>query len=174
MGVGNGGQIYKEKAKSEEIHVKKSDQQSLLKLENQNAPLQQTKDDQLQRVMDAYRSEDTNLDVSGVQKQSVDKALPEFQAVKTSLSRLLEVMSAEHVIEKYQIDALTACRQASVRYYNTHRGHRWSGKGKRRKDLVNRLTDAVQSAIVCEDTPKLVKWTVVKQIAEDKSPESGN
>ena len=41
-----------------------------------------------------------------------DSASPEFQAVKTTFARLMEVMTAEHVIEKHQEDALFAARQA--------------------------------------------------------------
>ena len=100
-----------------------------------------------------------------------DSASPEFQAVKTTFARLMEVMTAEHVIEKHQEDALFAARQAAVHYYNTHRGHRWSGKGQRRKDLINRIIDSVQEAIVSDETPKLVKWHVLSRLLNDTSQE---
>ena len=100
-----------------------------------------------------------------------DTASAEFQAVKTTFSRLMEVLSDAHAPVKYQQDALFDARQAAVHYYNTHRGHRWSKKGKRRKDLVNRIIDSVQEAVVSDETLELVKWQVLSKMMSDPSPE---
>ncbi|MDD7640939.1 MAG: hypothetical protein PUK75_00365 [bacterium] len=100
-----------------------------------------------------------------------DTASAEFQSVKTTFSRLMEVLSDAHAPVKHQQDALFDARQAAVHYYNTHRGHRWSKKGKRRKDLINRIIDSVQEAVVSDETPKLVKWQVLAKLMSDPSPE---
>lgn len=100
-----------------------------------------------------------------------DTASAEFQSVKTTFSKLVEVLSDAHAPVKYQQDALFEARQAAVHYYNTHRGHRWSKKGKRRKELINRIIDSVQEAVVSDETPKLVKWQVLAKMMSDPSPE---
>lgn len=99
-----------------------------------------------------------------------DSASPEFQAVREKMSQMINVMD-QHRSISLQENALVELYQAAVQYYNTHRGYRWSFKGKRRKKLINRIIDKVQKATVSDETPKAVKYSVLSRIMEDQSPE---
>lgn len=156
-----GGEQLSQK-KQEQIN--KAEQEMKEETEHQESQEQP----QTEQLPPAYR---VLADLNQELQADTDSASPEFQSVKTTFAKLMEVMSAEHVLVKYQQDALFEARQAAVHYYNTHRGHRWSKKGKNRKDLVNRIIDSVQEAVVSSDTPELVKWNVLSRMMNDSSPE---
>lgn len=100
-----------------------------------------------------------------------DTASPEFQNVKETMKRLMDLMSGEHVIERHQEQAIFDLRKAAVHYYNTHRGYRWSRKGKKRKELINNIIDQVQEALISDETSALVKYDTLCMIARDTSAE---
>lgn len=97
-----------------------------------------------------------------------DSASPEFQAVRQKMDLMVSVMNQDM---SAQADAMYELRQAAVHYYNTHRGYRWSSKGKRRKDLINRIIDQVQAAIVSDAIPESVQCAILNRIMSDPSPE---
>lgn len=154
----------KQLSQNKQEQINRAEQQMKEETEHQESQEQS----QTKQLPPAYRE---LAELNRELQADTDSASKEFRAVKTAFAKLMEVMSAEHVIVKYQQDALFEARQAAVHYYNTHRGHRWSKKGKNRKDLINRMIDCVQQAVNSEDTPKLVKFNVLFRIMSDSSPE---
>lgn len=100
-----------------------------------------------------------------------DSASPSFTLVKTTMDTLLLTMKDAKKNERDCANALFQLRNAAVQYYNTHRGHRYSGKGKRRKDLINRIISASQEAAVHESTPQSIRNIVLDQMLSDQSRE---
>lgn len=100
--------------------------------------------------------------------EDTDSSSQTYTQVKTTLNSLLEAMGKRKMDRDTLSDALLACRNAAVHYYNTHRGHRWSEKGKRRKDLVNRLVDATHEAIN-EELTESVRDKVISAMLLDTS-----
>lgn len=98
-----------------------------------------------------------------------DSSSQTFTQVKTALNSLLEAMEHKDTDEHTLSDALLVCRNAAVHYYNTHRGHRWSDKGKRRKDLINRLVDATHEAMVNKELPETVRERTLTAMFLDTS-----
>lgn len=96
-----------------------------------------------------------------------DSSSQTFTFVKTTLNSLLEAMENKDTEGHTLSDALLVCRNAAVHYYNTHRGHRWSDKGKRRKDLINQLVDATHEAMVNQELPEIVRDRTISAMLLD-------
>lgn len=109
------------------------------------------------------------LDIQKAFDEDTDSSSQTFTQVKTTLNRLWNEMGNDDKDDQALSNALLACRNAAVHYYNTHRGHRWSDKGKRRKDLVNQLIDATHDLLVNKELPEDVRYPVIHAMLKDTS-----
>lgn len=101
------------------------------------------------------------------QPEQMQQKKTDLTFVKTTLNSLLEAMENKDTEGHTLSDALLVCRNAAVHYYNTHRGHRWSDKGKRRKDLINQLVDATHEAMVNQELPEIVRDRTISAMLLD-------
>ena len=99
--------------------------------------------------------------------QKEDYSSERYMDVYRKLSHLSYMRKNSSVKEK--ADAYMDCYKAAVRYYNDHRGHRWSAAGKRRKEKVNELISVLQQTLGSEILRVDVSDMVIGRMLSDTS-----
>ena len=149
--------------KQEQIH--KAEQEMK---ETESSRLKEKEEEEEQDL--SPKLEDIHITLQNIKASfdaDTDSSSQTFTFVKTTLNSLLEAMENKDTEGHTLSDALLVCRNAAVHYYNTHRGHRWSDKGKRRKDLINQLVDATHEAMVNQELPEIVRDRTISAMLLD-------
>lgn len=97
------------------------------------------------------------------------KSSENFKRVKMKLINLLRKARIKHFDEAERAMAFSECYQEAVKYYNEHRGHRFTSAGKRRKDAVNDLISLLQKKLLDEEFPNDVRVLVLHDMISNRT-----
>lgn len=101
--------------------------------------------------------------------QDNDSASPSFSAVKQAMDSLAAAWQSDTISDHDKGIALCYLRECAMAYYNSHRGHRFGQKGKRRKALIKRIIASTQSLMLNEDVPEMIRASAVDHLESDTS-----